>query len=489
MVGGAAVNFGLPYVFERANAGDAHLAQSFYGQYIDLGNTLSILSMVLVTGGIQTLSRFVAPRPDEAGGVIRQALRMMGLLGLLSGGAFILAAPWIASARGDAELTMGYRAAGLILIAYAFYTVFIGALNGRKLFYRQALYDIGFTSLKTTLVLGMALLGLGVNGAFSGFALAAITICLLAVWRVGPQIGRGPQEPGLWAFAFKVMAYTLVFNLVFKLDILLAKPIAQSLFAQAGAGAEQAADALMGQYGLALNLSRIPWQATIAITFVVFPLMSEATFHADIDRTRTYIRQTLRYTMLLVALPAVVLSALPGAPIALLPAQYAPAALALAWLAPAYFVFSLFNVVNTLLMSAGRAGLALIVGLVGIGGAALLYQLWLPGAVDGPDLLVRAGQATLVAFLIGLSAGLIALQRLYGSPIVWPSALRVVLIGAALVAAGQWLPPLGKLVGLVAAAGVALLFFVGLLLTGEFNAEDRARLAKVLGKRAKSADA
>ena len=39
----------------------------------------------------------------------------------------------------------------------------------------------------------------------------------------------------------------------------------------------------------------------------------------------------------------------------LLPASFADGVVALAWLAPAYFCFSLFNVVNTLIMSAGRA--------------------------------------------------------------------------------------------------------------------------------------
>ena len=56
--------------------------------------------------------------------------------------------------------------------------------------------------------------------------------------------------------------------------------------------------------------------------------------------------------------------AMPDAIFRILPKGYESGAIALTWLAPAYFSFSLFNIVNTLLMSAGRAGQALIVGLI-----------------------------------------------------------------------------------------------------------------------------
>ncbi|MCA9546044.1 MAG: oligosaccharide flippase family protein [Myxococcales bacterium] len=482
MVGGVLINFGLPYIFGSKTYGDGTDGRALYGQYIDLNNTLSILSMVMVTGVMQSVSRYVAKAPDAAGGVVRQALKLMLGVGLLVGGGFALAAPYIAEQRANPELVNGYRAAGIILLCYALYTVFIGTLNGRKLFFRQALFDIGFTTIKTTFVVGLALAGLGVIGAFSGFAIAAVIILALAAWRVGPELGEGEPDKGLYAFAFNVMLYTLVFNLVFKLDVLMLKPTAVAMFQAAGqAGVDQAADALLGLYGLALNISRIPWQATIAITFVVFPMVSEATFAQDRERTRLYIRQTLRYSMILVGAASVVLTAVPGAVVGLLPAKYGDAALALAWLAPAYFAFSLFNVVNTLLMSAGRAGTALFIGLGTVGVAAALYQGLLPGATTEAELLIRAGQCTLVAFVVGLVLGVAVLAKRYGAPLPLGTTARTLLLGGALVAAGRMLPAdLGKIAALAAAVAVGLAFLAGLVLTREFNAEDKARLNRVL---------
>ncbi|MCA9541457.1 MAG: oligosaccharide flippase family protein [Myxococcales bacterium] len=500
MVGGALINFGLPYIFGSARlSGGTGDGRALYGQFIDINNTLSILSMVMITGVMQSVARFVSEYPNAPGGIVRQARTMMLIVGGLVGGGFVLASPWIAESRHNPGLVDGYRAAGLILFCYGVYTVFIGTLNGRKQFLRQALFDITFTSLKATLVLGLAVLGLGVIGAFFGFAAAAFIIMCLAAWRVGRGLADGPTDRRLYAFAAQVMLYTLVFNFIFKLDVLMLKPLAVEMYSQAAGwlpgghlgdwlharAVEGAADGLLGIYGLALNISRVPWQATIAITFVVFPMVSEATFADDRDRTRLYIRQTLRYSMILVGAAAVVLVAVPQAIFGLLPAAFSDGALALAWLAPAYFCFSLFNVINTLLMSSGRAGSALLIGVLTIGLAAGLYALVLPGADSATALLTRTGQCTLIAFAVGMLVGGALLWQRYGPPVPWGTALRVLAIGAVLVTGGRFLPPLGKVTSLGVAAAVGLAFLALLVVTREFGVEDRARLMRVLRRRRK----
>ncbi len=498
MVGGVAINFGLPYIFgSDLFYGDGADGRALYGQYIDLNNTLSILSMVMVTGVMQSVARFVSERPGAPGGVVRQTRNMMLVVGTLVAGGFILLAPQIAASRSNPELVDGYRAAGLILFAYGIYTVYIGTLNGRKQFFRQALFDIGFTTLKASLVLGLAVAGLGVIGAFSGFATAALIIMAVAIWRVGRDLPDGPRAKGLYTFAAWVMGYTLVFNFIFKLDVVMLKPLAVDMYQSAewllGGGAlfewirgravEVSADGLVGTYGLALNISRVPWQATIAITFVVFPMVSEATFAQDRERTRLYIRQTLRYSMILVGAAAVVLVAVPEAVFGLLPASFADGVVALAWLAPAYFCFSLFNIVNTLLMSAGRADQAMIVGLLTIALAAGLYYAILPGAVGLHDLLERTGICTLIAFAFGLVTGLALLWRKYGAPAPLSTTIRVLAIGGALVAAGLFIPPMGKIASLAVAAAVGLSFLALLVISGEFGAEDKERLMRIIKRK------
>jgi O-antigen/teichoic acid export membrane protein len=500
MVGGTAITFGLPFIFDLFSDN----GRALYGQYYDLNNILSILSMVMVTGVMQTVAKFVAERPESPGGIVRQARKMMLFVGGLVGGGFFLAAPWIADARNNPGLVNGYRAAGLILFCYGIYTVYIGTLNGQKRFRQQAMFDIGFTTLKVSLVLGMAAIGLGVLGAFYGFAMAAAIIMLVAVIYVSKGVAEGEPQPSLYKFAGQVMLYTLVFNLIFKLDGVLIKPAIIALFAQgAGWTAEmgdavvwlsqqadavrleisQKSDALMANYGMAVNVSRLPWQATIAITFVIFPMVSEATFSQDRDRTQLYIRQTMRYSMILVGAAVVVLMALPDAIFRILPSGYESGAIALLWLAPAYFSFSLFNIVNTLLMSSGRAGTALAVGVITVIIAVLLYWQVLPQAGTPDELLRMASQSTCIAFTLGLLLGLGALWRNFGPPIPPLTLIRVAAVMVALIFGGTLLPEMGRIASLAVAVVVGLSFLVGLLVTGEFGAEDRERFMRIIGRR------
>ncbi len=499
MVGGTAITFGLPYIFERYGSD----GRALYGQYYDLNNILSIFSMVMITGIMQTVSRFIAEQPETPGLVVKHARRLMFLIGGIVGGSFVIFAPWIAELRNNPGLVNGYRAAGVILFSYAIYTVYIGVLNGRKQFLRQALFDITFTTMKASLVLGLALAGLGVIGAFYGFASAAVVIMCLAVWKVGPGLQEGKRPEGLYGFAAQVMLYTLVFNLIFKLDGVLIKPAFTEFFAAQIGGWNESlgdvyawlasqgdvsqairsnADRLMADYGMAVAISRLPWQATIAITFVVFPMVSASTFANDLKTTRLYVRQTMRYTMILVGCAAVVLMALPDVIFGVLPAGYKGGIEAMYWLAPAYFCFSLFNVINTLLMSAGRAGLALAIGLITVLTAVGLYTFMLEEVTSAQMLISRAGYSTLLAFSTGLLMGLVALWRLFGAPVPAGTVLRVGATAFALVYAADWLPEMSRFIGVLLALVIALCYMAALLILGEFGQEDRDRLRRMLGR-------
>lgn len=481
MVGGALITFGLPYIFSRYGEGDPEYGKRLYGQFFDINNTMSILSMVLVTGCLQAVSKWTSQfsqQPERAAGALRQLFWfMLGAAGFIGGG-FILASPWIATERGNPELVNAYQAAGGVLVAYSLYVVFIGALNGRKAFTSQALFDMGFTTLKAIFVLGFAFVGWGVTGAFAGFAVAAAFIAFMAAWKVG----LGPKgEPSpyrdIYGFALQAMAYTLVFNLIFKLDILMVKPVAQTLF-------QSEADALMGVYGMAVNVSRLPWQATIAVTFVIFPLLSEATFSQDLERSRAYIRQTLRYLMLLIGAASAGLMALPEAVVQVLPSGYADAAQVLMWSAPAYFFFTLFNLTNTLLISAGKALDTFLIGLVTVGLAALMYQIWLPGSESGVELITKAASASLIAFALGLALGLGRLYQLFGAPVPFMSAVRLMISSAIIWVLGRQTASIlegkSKLLFLIALVGLGLLYFLLLTLLREWNEEDKARINRML---------
>ena len=403
----------------------------------------------------------------------------MIILGAVFAVGFVMSAPWLA--QGRTELFWGYRLGGGVLLCYALYGVIIGTLNGRKRFVDQAGFDMIFATLKVSLIIGGVLLGFKINGVFGGFALATVVILAISLWKVG----LGPrgvllERRSLYIFAGAIMLYTLIFNMIFKLDLLMLNAVSMQWF-----GPDQT-DQLEAIYGMNLHASRLPWQITIAATFVIFPLLSKATFEDDQERSLIYIRQTLRYLMILVGVASAGLVALPQAVSGVLPPSYAEVAQVLVWCGPAYFFFTLFNLNNTLLMSAGRAVDAMIIGALTLGVVWLLYTLFLPTptGVEGevkPQrilLLIRISQASLIAFFFGFACGIVRLTQLFGFPLSIPTSIRVLVGAMAMYGTAQLVTTQSRILLLASLVGLAVVYFITLTVLREWDSEDRERLGR-----------
>ena len=183
--------------------------------------------------------------------------------------------------------------------------------------------------------------------------------------------------------------------------------------------------------------------------------------------------------MMVIGVAVTVLVAQPEMLFSLLPKGYSSGALALVWLAPAYFCFSLFNIANTLLISSGRAGTALAIGIGTVVLTAFAYQSVLPYQTSPIELLVRASQLTFGAVTIGLILAVVALWKVFGSPIPAGTLARVLVSGAISVFLCSLLPQLSAIAGLLVMGGSAIVFGACLWGLREFNEADRMRLRSV----------
>jgi stage V sporulation protein B len=193
---GLIVQFGLPRLLKWVLTRDGMsaeaatpAAQAMYGDYKLVNNTVSQLNNTIITGTIQTVSKFTAEREDGLGNVKRRAL----ILQLCVGGglalAYALSASFLAALQlgkdqsgAHQDLTTAMRISALIVVAYAFYAIFIGVFNGQRKFLAQATFDISYSTLRPAAILGAAAAGLGVLGIFGAFAAAAVMICLAAAF-------------------------------------------------------------------------------------------------------------------------------------------------------------------------------------------------------------------------------------------------------------------------------------------------------------------
>lgn len=512
---GTALNIGLPRLLgDPARFGDFGVVNTF----------ISILNMVLITGAVQGVSKRVSEHPEAAWAVRRAGLRLMAWVGgaalvVLLAGADLLAR-YVFRDPSLAELV---RIAAFISFAYGFYAVFIGVFNGLKRFARQALFDISFATLKLGLVLGLVLAGLSVVGALAGFAAAASLIAAAAWIYTARSVPRGSALSGdvaapgaepvrLGGFMALVMGYTLLVNFLLGGDVLLLKALSfgpildavrhapdslatltrASSAGHAAAALDPAARAaehtavLTGLYRATRNVSLISYQAVIAVTFVIFPLVSRATFQRDTAATRTYVGQTLRVAILLVGGVATALAAGGEPLLALLFGDaYAVAAPALLPLLGAMAALALFYVLATILTASGRPRVPLAVAAVAVVAEVAGLLVALPRAAPGAPMLVVAASVTLAANALALVGASVAVARVLRAGLALPTAARVSLASAGALLAvwplgGEPGHGLGTIFVRLLVAGVV--FILALVLTRELTGRDLALARRLLSR-------
>jgi stage V sporulation protein B len=469
---GLIVNFKLPGI----------LGATDYGRYNIINSIASWFNNVEVTGTIQSVSRFATQDPAKARAIQHAGLRMHLVLGLPVAVAFIAAAPLVARLLNDPSKTGPLMLAGAIVGGYAFYAVFVGTANGTHQFHKQAGLDITFATLRTFGLLGMAMAGLGVVGVIGGWVGAVAIILGVAIAWVGlpgrPR-DRVPVRPIVHYFA-GVAVYLLLFNALMFVDNYLIEGLLSWRFDA------DVADTKNGYYSAAQTLARVSYQAIIAATFVVFPLVSRSTFTADRETTRRYIQMTTRYSLMFATAIAVVIAANPRDTLGLLfkPDYAENGSPALPLLAFGNVAFAMFSIAGTILNGAGRSRAAIASAAATLALAAIGNFIAIRSADKG-DVLQVAAAVTSSSMLAGALITGAQLQRVFGATIPLVSLGRVAAAAAGAYAVGRLLPlhDRGKLMTIVEAAAVGVTFLVLLVATRELGARDLQAIRSLRAKR------
>lgn len=483
MFAGLVVQFRLPAILSHAT----------WGSYSVVASLVSPVNNVLVTGTVQAVSRLSAQEPGRARSVQHAGLRMHLRFGLPLALIYIAAAPVMGWLLHDSALVGSLMLGGIIVGGNAFYATFVGTANGLRQFSKQAGLDIAFATIRTVGLIGMAMAGLGVIGVVGGWVVAVGVILVVATAWVGLPGAIAPAErlpvaPMLRYFV-GVAVYLALFNALMFVDTWLLKRLATEYFvahpgAHMGPAPSTLANVQVGYYAAVQNLARLSYQAIIAATFVVFPLVSRSTFDNDGDTTRRYVRVTVRYSLMFATAIAVVLAANPvevlGVPYA--PDYAAKGGPALAILAFGNVAFSVFAIAGTILNGAGYTRHAIGAAAVTLAVAAIGNFIVIPRAMESGHVLELAAAVTSVAMLVGALVSGAAMKRRLGAFLPIVSAVRIAVAATAAVAVGRALPLHGKAMAVVEAAIVVVAFVIVLIVTREVGAREFASI-KAFGKR------
>ncbi len=461
-----------------------------FGLYKATLSGVSLLNNVLIVATIQSVSKQISEQAHATPALLRQALRIQLVFGGFLAGSLFLAAPALSRVLLDDSLTPLLRVGCVVVFAYAMYGALVGAINGRHHFGKQATLDVSFSTLRAVGIVGGAALGFGAFGALAGWSAAAVAITLLAVALTRHDLfgaGGRPLELRRWLhFMAPIWLYQACLNGVLLLDVQVLKRTLAELALDGGATAEAAAETasrFVGYYGAAQTFAFVPYQLILALTFVVFPMISRATTDGDVAAAKRTIRQAMRFALLVLAsIAAPIAGAADGVLRIAYTEEYLVGAPALAILVFGVVAFALFVICATVLSSGGRPGLAAAVAGIAVVAVVVSGRLWILASGGGVASLPATAAGTSLgmtaAFLLAAAAVYARFRALF-APL---TVVRALVAAVAAWSAAHFIPHQTRLMALAALAGGFVTFLLALLVLREVTREDAAALQRVLGR-------
>ena len=367
------------------------LGEADFGVYGVIISFIFIILSFLMTAMEQTVSKFVSENPKKHASVKRMAFMLQLSISSLIFLVLIVIAPFIALLLNDPSLTPFIRLIAPLVIVHPLFALFSGALNGFKKFSKQAGLITFYSVAKVVLIVGLvsvfAGIGFGVEAAVLGFIISSGLAALAGILFVGLPKAK-PFPPGkIVAFALPIGGLAIIINLILSLDLFAVKALTDP----------SVANLFAGYYTAAGSIARVVPTLVIAFSSILFPLISGTTSVKDSKKTRFYISNGFRYSLLFIALlSSIFFSAAPETIAFVYGSRYLPAVLSLQILAVAMAFFSVFMLLTTIISASGKVKTVFIMGF-----SVLALDIILNFALVPEMGLVGAGTATLLASFFG----------------------------------------------------------------------------------------
>lgn len=442
-----------------------HLGPVEYGVFGVVLYLMNTVDLFITSGIPKSASKYIAEDFSKAWSIIKDANRIQLVFCALLFGLYFGLAGVIANLLNDPSLTPYIRLSTLAIPIYAFYSIYnSGYLNGMRKFGRQAMSITGVSLGKILATFLLVLVGFGVYGAIVGYSVGAVIGFLLA-WRLLGPVKKNESGFGwrkLVGFSIPVTAFAVAFYLIMGTDLFVVKALVGS-------------EVEVGYYTAATTISRIPYLLCGGLALSLFPSISRSTSSNNIELTNSYIRQSMRYMLMLVVPWVFLISATSTDLLTLVySSRYLEASGSLSILVFGLGLLSILYILSQIIIGSGKPWVVLKIAL-----PLVVVNFGLNVFLIPKYGLVGAASATTITGFLGMcAASLYVLWRF--RTLVTPVSLGRICLASVLiyVIALQFsLPPLWLpliYIGLFA-------LYAGILwLTREFNREDLKNLKKIV---------
>ena len=437
-----------------------------FGTFVVTFSMLMTIEFFVVAGIPNALQKFIAETPENSYGIHKKFFRWQLFYSVLILAIAYFASPRIGSSLGDENVSSLFRLALLDVLPFAFFWYYAGFQIGLKRFEKFAIVSIVFSSFKLISITSLVYLGFSVDGAFIGNACGSLIGMVVGCKFLSLERTEiKPVSSHAREFIVANIIYAIGLNLLYYIDIWFVKRFCT--------------EDVVGFYGAASTLSRIPYVFSIALTGMILPTMAAAVRNNDRTEIRNLIHQSLRLALILFV-PAAVLVQTWGLEIStfIFGGQYSGGIDYLRILFPGLSLLAIFSITNTMLMAdKGMKTCGILV--VGLSVCSIILNSALVPVFSA----LGAAMATTITLMVGVtvSAGLVV--RNYKTLVPLRTILRVFAAAAGLgLVSWSWVPEnaLSFILGL---GMLSVVYFTLLLFMGEVSQADIQKVRLMVVKK------
>ncbi len=299
------VNMGLGRILGVADYGRYSLVIGFTTMIILLaGRSIPTAMMKRISENLGNWPRIRAIRKSAA---MLQIIIISSLTVI-----FFVLAPLIAKCFSDSTLTPLFRLSAFVIPAFAISSFHVLYFNGLKYFKAMTTMKISRGIFRIGWILGLAYL-IGLNGAIYGSILAPLSVFVVAIIiemffikaqedeHVETQLIASLQPypyKKILTYAGGFILFLIFYEFYIRADMYLIKAITHS-------------DTNTGLYNAAFTIALIPYYVMFALTFILFPTMSDLAKKKDHTQIQNLLKKVMLFLFAILIPSAIIMALMP----------------------------------------------------------------------------------------------------------------------------------------------------------------------------------